>query len=74
VDTTHSWFRAGLLTDRTALVNGGRRGVCRGMALALARAGCDVAIASRKRECITGVTLVIGGGLWLRLGRALGME
>ena len=47
---TDSWFRAGLLNDRTALVTGGGTGICRGIALALARAGCDVAIASRKKE------------------------
>ena len=51
---THSWYRPGLLNDRTALVTGGGTGICRGIALALAGAGCDVAIASRKREHLDG--------------------
>jgi peroxisomal 2,4-dienoyl-CoA reductase len=47
---TQSWFRSGLLNDRVALITGGGTGICRGIALALARAGCHVAIASRKSE------------------------
>ncbi len=43
-------FRAGLLEGRTALITGGGTGICRGIALAFAHAGCDVAIASRKVE------------------------
>jgi peroxisomal 2,4-dienoyl-CoA reductase len=51
---THSWYRPGLLEGRAALVTGGGTGICRGIALALAGAGCDVAIASRKREHLDG--------------------
>ena len=40
-------FRAGLLEGKTALVTGGGTGICRGIALAFAQAGCDVAITSR---------------------------
>lgn len=45
-----SWFRPGLLTGRRALVTGGGTGICRGIALAFAAAGADVAIASRRDE------------------------
>ena len=40
-------FRARLLEGKTALVTGGGTGICRGIALAFAEAGCDVAITSR---------------------------
>jgi peroxisomal 2,4-dienoyl-CoA reductase len=43
-------FAPNLLKGRAALVTGGGTGICRGIALALADAGCDVAIASRKAE------------------------
>src|SRR5690242_3285776 len=38
------------LTDKVALVTGASRGIGRGIALALARAGCDVALNYRERE------------------------
>jgi len=43
-------FRPDFLKGRSALVTGGGTGICRGIALALASHGCDVAILSRKRE------------------------
>ena len=43
-------FRSDLLKGKTALVTGGGTGICRGIALALADVGCNVAIASRKEE------------------------
>lgn len=43
-------FSESLLKGRTALVTGGGTGICRGIALALAGAGCDVAITSRSEE------------------------
>ena len=45
-----SAFRPGLLQGQAALVTGGGTGICRGIALALAEAGCDVAIVSRRME------------------------
>ena len=41
-------FTHALLSGKTALVTGGGTGICRGIALALAAHGCDVAIISRK--------------------------
>jgi len=41
-------FQPDFLKGRAALVTGGGTGICRGIALALAAHGCDVAIASRK--------------------------
>jgi 2,4-dienoyl-CoA reductase [(3E)-enoyl-CoA-producing], peroxisomal len=43
-------FTSDLLKGRAALVTGGGTGICRGIALALASVGCDVAIASRSQE------------------------
>ena len=43
-------FRPDLLTGKAALVTGGGTGICRGLSLALAAHGCDVAITSRKAE------------------------
>ena len=45
-----AYFTSDLLKGRAALVTGGGTGICRGIALALASAGCDVAIASRRLE------------------------
>lgn len=47
---TALYFASNLLKGRAALVTGGGTGICRGIALALAQAGCDVAITSRKAE------------------------
>jgi len=44
------FFADRLLSGKAALVTGGGTGICRGIALALAEAGCDVAITSRKTE------------------------
>src|SRR5499426_2148524 len=43
-------FKADLLASRVALITGGGTGICRGIALAFAAHGCDVAITSRKIE------------------------
>jgi peroxisomal 2,4-dienoyl-CoA reductase len=43
-------YKPALLKGRVALVTGGGTGICRGLALAFAEAGADVAITSRKRE------------------------
>src|SRR5436190_9292305 len=45
-----SCYAPALLKGRAALVTGGGTGICRGIALALANAGCDVAITSRSLE------------------------
>jgi 2,4-dienoyl-CoA reductase [(3E)-enoyl-CoA-producing], peroxisomal len=46
-------FRDDLFVGKIALVTGGATGIGRGIALALARLGADVAIASRKQENLT---------------------
>lgn len=43
-------FQPDLLRGKTALITGGGTGICRGIALALAQHGCDVAITSRRAE------------------------
>jgi peroxisomal 2,4-dienoyl-CoA reductase len=43
-------FRPDLLKGRAALITGGGTGICRGIALAFATHGCDVAIASRRAD------------------------
>jgi peroxisomal 2,4-dienoyl-CoA reductase len=43
-------FQSDLLSGRSALVTGGGTGICRGIAMALASVGCDVAISSRSLE------------------------
>jgi peroxisomal 2,4-dienoyl-CoA reductase len=43
-------FHSDLLKGRVALITGGGTGICRGIALAFAAHGCDVAITSRTRE------------------------
>jgi 2,4-dienoyl-CoA reductase [(3E)-enoyl-CoA-producing], peroxisomal len=43
-------YRSDLLAGRTALVTGGGTGICRGIALAFAALGCNVAITSRGQE------------------------
>jgi 2,4-dienoyl-CoA reductase [(3E)-enoyl-CoA-producing], peroxisomal len=43
-------FDKSLLNGRVALVTGGGTGICRGIALAFAAHGCDVAITSRTQE------------------------
>src|SRR5262245_20376508 len=45
-----NFFNPSMLKGRAALVTGGGTGICRGIALALAQAGCDVAISSRSEE------------------------
>jgi len=45
-----SMFSSDLLKGRAALITGGGTGICRGIALAFAQHGCDVAITSRKQE------------------------
>ena len=43
-------YQSDLLRGKVALITGGGTGICRGLALALASHGCDVAITSRKEE------------------------
>ena len=43
-------FHQDLLKNKVALITGGGTGICRGIALAFAAHGCDVAITSRKIE------------------------
>ena len=43
-------FAESLLQGRVALITGGGTGICRGIALAMASLGCDIAITSRSAE------------------------
>lgn len=45
-----TWARPNLLEGKRALVTGGGTGICRGIALTLAAAGADVAVASRSAD------------------------
>lgn len=47
------YFAPQLLAGRSALVTGGGTGICRGIALAFASLGCNVAISSRTQEHLT---------------------
>lgn len=49
-------FAPSLLAGRAALITGGGTGICRGIALAMASLGCDVAISSRKEEHLIATT------------------
>jgi 2,4-dienoyl-CoA reductase [(3E)-enoyl-CoA-producing], peroxisomal len=49
-----SYFVPDLLRGRAALVTGGGTGICRGIALAFAALGADVAIVSRSEEHLAG--------------------
>src|SRR5262245_35825812 len=53
-----NWFD---LSGKTALVTGGSKGLGRTIALALARAGADVAVASRTRDELEAVAAGIRG-------------
>jgi peroxisomal 2,4-dienoyl-CoA reductase len=53
-------FAPGLLAGKVALVTGGGTGICRGIALAFARAGAAVAITSRNSENLSGTAAEIG--------------
>jgi 2,4-dienoyl-CoA reductase [(3E)-enoyl-CoA-producing], peroxisomal len=50
VTASTSHYAPALLKGRAALVTGGGTGICRGIALAFAAHGCDVAITSRRME------------------------
>jgi len=52
-------FSSDLLKGKSALITGGGTGICRGLALAFARHGCDVAITSRKEEHLKGTAAEI---------------
>ena len=43
-------YQLDLLKGKVALITGGGTGICRGIALAFAAHGCDVAITSRRIE------------------------
>jgi peroxisomal 2,4-dienoyl-CoA reductase len=59
--TSGGYFATDLLKGHAALVTGGGTGICRGIALALAAHGCDVAIVSRRREHLEPTAAAIAG-------------
>jgi NAD(P)-dependent dehydrogenase (short-subunit alcohol dehydrogenase family) len=67
----------GELDGKVAIVTGGGRGVGRGIALALAKAGADVVVAGRRRETLEQVAAEIGaagGGRGLAVVCDVGVE
>jgi peroxisomal 2,4-dienoyl-CoA reductase len=48
--TPSSGYSPALLAGRVALITGGGTGICRGIALAMAELGCNIAISSRSLE------------------------
>ena len=54
-------YVSSLLAGRAALITGGGTGICRGIALAMASLGCDVAISSRNQEHLQETALEITG-------------
>jgi peroxisomal 2,4-dienoyl-CoA reductase len=63
-------FQTTLLKGHAALVTGGGTGICRGIAMALAAHGCDVAITSRKPEHLDPTAAVIAASGVRALARA----
>src|SRR5687768_11979321 len=45
-------FRDGALSGHVAVITGGGTGICKGIAAAFARFGCDVCITSRKQDVL----------------------
>src|SRR5690349_9828802 len=45
-------FRDGVLAGHVAVITGGGTGICKGIAAAYARLGCDVCITSRKQDVL----------------------
>src|SRR4029453_15114172 len=55
-------FQPDLLKGRVALITGGGTGICRGIALAFAAHGCDIAITSRRAEHLDPTAAETRGG------------